>query len=226
MKKIIRCIISALAFGGAQVAVAKPDCASALVPRSGVGSVPLPAACQSMGALRIGMPAAEVLKMLGAPDAGRHWHGVSEMVYVFPRNLAQTLRKHPATKQYFWSRAGVLRIFLKADRVVTLDSYSPSAMPMPYSVTGVAIGADVGQLLGEARLKPSWNASGDNAFFAPYPLEVSTDEGRSHVTGVTIATPSMTFGPEPAFRFSADRRTGLITGYQVLLLGDAVSPRH
>lgn len=213
MKTIIRTGLAMLVFANAPLVLAQRTCVEALQPVSAHGMVSLPAACRSMGPVALGMPKSGVLEALGRPDREAASSGVTELIYVFPRDMAVRLREHPESESYFWSRVGFMRVAFKEGEVVSIGTYGAS---IPYSVPGVAIGADVDRLLGETRLKPDWNPSKDNASFAPYPFEISTDEGGMHVEGVTIATREMIFGPWPGFRFTVDRSTGLATGYRMV----------
>lgn len=168
---------------------ASADCASELTSVNSNASLPLPAACRSLGPIHLGMVRAEVITVLGKPDRDITEPASLVMEYRFPRQSAPSPHRDSEMLAGTRRRAGVIRLVLVADKVVNIEAGASSSDVIPYTVGGISIGEPVPELLRRVRAKPAWNSTRDNILFTPYPIEVEVvPSKRNRVSRITIAT--------------------------------------
>lgn len=191
MQTIIqRFVIASLALcalGLAQPASA--GCANDLTEPPTAPITPLPAACQTLGPLHLGMTREQMIAAMGLPDQVLDTGAYRGAVYVFPRQLGPVQQDGFKTVIYVHVDAvGSIQALLHDGKIVSLHMQTSPIRPMPFKVGGIAVEQPVSALLGKVKTPARWNAAHDIALFAPYPIAVQVDTGSQRIRGITIAT--------------------------------------
>lgn len=196
----------------------------------------VPPDCWRMGPLRIGMKQQQARLLLGTPDASRDFAAtyrrrrfdVTQLLYVYPRNLRNWLRLAPSRQQDFHPVTVRLSFFKDALVAITVRNdvrvSAPPCTPLhrgryferrepefPYGFHGLTLGApmaSVGPRFGR------FTGQTNTHFYWPVPLAVG---GEGAVSSIDIAS-GMAFvnrGSPPDFRLKLDAAGCHITGYTV-----------
>lgn len=201
------------------------DCASALTATHNMPPRALPTACRTMGPFRLGMSYAQMVAAMGRPDATAiPAIGYRDAVYVFPRDLATELGRHPVPQRDV--HFGTVEVVFFNGKAAVVSAFVPPPIVFSYSIGGVAIGGDARSLLARVKTPAEWNASRDHVGFDPYPMGVDVGaDGR--IIGVTIAK-GMNPHPGHAVRFQwvTNLTTGLVRGYRVSVGPQAFAHRQ
>lgn len=213
MKRVamsVVCFTVLLAFS--QIAIA--TCAEML--RSNISTpLPLPLACRRVGPLELGMTRIEVTKVLGRPDATTTKDAYITYQYVFPRDLAAKLRAKPLPQGEV--AMSFLMTTFHNGTLVSVNILGAGA-PVPYAIDGIKVYGLLNSVLHSIATKPVWNASKDNVYFYPYPIEMYVDRNRDMIMGFTIASTNqaLDFGHAPGVQWIRDAITGDVRGYKLI----------
>jgi hypothetical protein len=225
------------------------NCASQIyksVSDGGVSAVP--AYCWHIGPVALGMGRSAVEERLGSPDFEAdslnqpdQSHRYTTSFFVFPRDLAARLAKHPARE--FAHR--VLQVTYDDDMVVSIDNNPPEMLwsepcrtdPKSEGISGERIshpprdfapfekfaGVKVGDTLASVshRLgRPSPNKSRDFYTYWPVPIRLGVDPDTATVTGFAISTDMKSAGSGMAHIFiMKDPKSCLNNGFKLMPKG-------
>lgn len=214
MKLPALAVLTALVLLGSADAAAA-DCAGELTANKPAPTLPLPSACRAMGPLHLGMSYARMAAATGTPDTdATPAVGYLDAVYVFPRDLAAQLKRHPVPQADV--HYGYVEVVFHDDRSVVISVVvTDQSVAFPYSVGGIAIDEPIDQLLRRVKAHHAWNATRDHVGFYPYPIGVDVEpDGR--VFGIDISN-DMRPNPGHAIRLHwvTDPGSGLVRGYHV-----------
>ena len=197
----------------------------------------VPADCWRMGPLHLGMASAQLRSLLGKPDASqnlattyrRRKYPVTQLFYVYPRNLKNWLRLAPARQTDFHPVTLQLSLFKDAVVAISVGTTARVAAPactpriqghvfvrrgvdFPYGFHGLTLGAPVASVEARFGRFSSSNASHDFGNYWPVPFSVT---GEDRVSDLQLAT-GMAFasaGGIPDFHLTLGPRSCFVTGY-------------
>ena len=194
------------------------SCATALRAAEPVPARPLPAACASIGPLRVGMTHAQVIQALGSPDKDATNSGpYSTAVYVFPRDLADRLANAPVKASELHHTD--LYVIFRGGNVAAISIVADPAVPLDYTIGDLALDGPADALFQRIGVKPAWNASKDTATLYPYPIDFEVDPDTHQIVGATVAADDQarSGGRRARFELVKDPATGLVRGYRVVI---------
>jgi hypothetical protein len=201
----------------------------------------VPGDCWRMGPVHLGMNMAQARTLLGTPGASQNFTiayrrrqiPVTQLLYVYPRNLRNWLKLapsrvpdfHPITLRLDFSKDSLVAISLGAIARVTVPPCKPSVQrrgfvrsgqDFPYGFHGLTLGAPIASV--EQRFGKFAGRASDLHVYLPVPFLV---EGRNTVLGLRIATgpPFEARGDAPDFQLKLDPRSCFVTGF-------ALAPGH
>lgn len=182
------------------------------------GSVPsLPDACSAIGPVHLGMRDSDVVAILGDADktmkVADHSNTV-DMVYIYPRNLAEAMVKHPVPAENV--HFSELAIHVRDGKVESIAAFVNPGSTFPFSFLGYAVGTRIDRVLDDIGGAPQWNSSRDYVQYAPLPLGISVDPDKSTMVGLAISTSKQGFdGADlPGISLIKDEHTGLVRGFR------------
>jgi hypothetical protein len=190
-----------------------------------------------MGPLHLGMTRAQLRTLLGQPGASqnlilsyrRRKYPVTQLFYVYPRNLKNWLRLAPARQADFHPVTLQLSLFKDAVVAIGVSDTARSAatactpsiqrhafvrggVDFPYGFHGLTLGAPLASVAARFGRFASSNNSHDFGNYWPVPLSVDGDDmvsGIQFATGMAFAT----IGGIPDFHLQLDPRSCFVTGY-------------
>ena len=195
----------------------------------------VPADCWRMGPVHLGMNMVQARTLLGTPGASQNFTityrrrkvPVTQLLYVYPRNLRNWLKLapsrvpdfHPITLRLDFSKDALVAISLGAVAGVAVSPCTPkvqrrgfvrSGQDFPYGFHGLTLGASLASV--EQRFGKFAGRATDLHVYLPVPFLV---EGSDMVSGLRIATgpPFEARGDMPNFQLKQDPRSCLVTGY-------------
>ena len=203
----------------------------------------VPGDCWRMGPLRLGMTTVQARTLIGAPDASqasivtyrRKKIAVTQLLYVYPRNLKTWLRLappkikdfHPETLRLDFSKDVLVAISVGNTAQIVVPVCKPSApghgfvrkgVDFPYGFHGLTLGSDLSTVQPRFGKFSGSNRARDVHVYLPVPLSI---EGDDTVSGIRITTgaPFEAVGGMPNFQLKLDPRSCFVTGY-------ALTPGH
>jgi hypothetical protein len=201
----------------------------------------VPSDCWRMGPVHLGMNMAQARTFLGTPGASQNFtiayrrrkFPVTQLLYVYPRNLRNWLKLapsrvadfHPVTLRLDFSKDALVAISLGATAQVTAPPCKPSVQrrdfvrsrqDFPYGFHGLTLGAPMASV--EPRFGKFAGRASDLHVYLPVPFLI---EGKDTVSGLRIATgaPFEARGDMPDFQLKLDPRSCFVTGF-------ALAPGH
>lgn len=195
----------------------------------------VPADCWRLGPVHLGMNMAQARTMLGTPGVSQNFTiayrrrkiPVTQLLYVYPRNLRNWLKLapskvadfHPVTLRLDFSKDALVAISVGAIAGVQRPPCTPSVQRQafvrsgenfPYGFHGLTLGASIPSVA--QRFGKFTGRASDLHVYLPVPFLV---EGRTAVSGLRIATgaPFEARGDMPDFQLKLDPRSCLVTGF-------------
>jgi hypothetical protein len=193
----------------------------------------VPADCWRMGPLHLGMRLDQLRTLLGNPDASqtlnltyrRRKYPVTQLLYVYPRNLKNWLKLaparmgdfHPVSVRLSFSGDALVAMTVRNAVRMTYETCKPSTpgprfvhkgVDFPYGFHGLTLGAS----LADVQARFGRFAAKQAANYWPVPLAVS---GNPNVEAIDIAQ-GMAFAGRssaPDFRLKLDPGSCFVTGY-------------
>ncbi len=197
----------------------------------------VPADCWRMGPLHLGMNMVQARTLLGAPGASENFTvsyrrrklAVTQLLYVYPRNLQNWLRLaparvadfHPVTLRLDFTKDALVAISVGDTAHIAAPPCKPSVtrrffvrkgLDFPYGFHGLTLGAPMASVEPRFGNFAASSRARDFHVYLPVPLSI---EGSDTVSGLRIATgaPFEARGDMPDFQLRLDARSCFITGY-------------
>lgn len=201
----------------------------------------VPGDCWRMGPLHLGMNLVQARTLLGEPGASQKFTvtyrrrklSVTQLLYVYPRNLQNWLKLapsrqadfHPVTLRLDFSKDALVAISVSDMAQIAAPPCKPSTLrrgfvrkglEFPYGFHGLTLGAPMASV--EPRFGKFAGRASDLHVYLPVPFLI---EGKDTVSGLRIATgaPFEARGELPDFQLKLDPRSCFVTGY-------ALAPGH
>lgn len=180
---------------------------------------PLPATCRQVGPIRLGMPYAQVRRLLGPYDAIRHHDGGFTVAYMYPRNFHGYARYHfIVASAPTSSQPGMLYVTIERGRVTAVGAFSGNTAAVPYGMPGLMPGDSDWPLLRSQADRYTTDRWRDEIRLDYYPMIVDVNRNDNRITGVQIATDERSLGNAPGGMpefVSKFNRAGQIIGFDI-----------